>query len=315
MDDRLEWRRAAVRAVTTPTIWQTLGIEPTDYLGTIRRAYAVRLKAIDIDFEPHQFVTLREAYEAARSGMREIPKPFPIETATPETDPFESAQAAMDGADRTAIQRIAGRILHLLQGGEPIAAIEDELTDLTLRMLAEVDRDTVDRQADAEEWIVGTIAANLPRSDAMVHPAVASFRWLNRRNGQYRPGKVTVVIDRMRDLNFAQLHVLREGGRHHLAWLTLQHPPRRGFLQRPDFAGLAALGPLFREAGDMPRVATVTFDKGIVAEWHAQLRRHDLALRRWKNSRDARWTHNAGVVIWVLVVVMFVGGMLAILFL
>lgn len=292
------------------TAWQVLGIEPTDDLRTIRRAYAALLKTIDMDSEPQRFIALREAYEAARSGIREAPPPFPIEEAAPTADLSELVPVAADGADRAAIQRIAGRILYLLQGGEPIAAIEGELTDLTLRMTAEIDRDTIDRQVDAEEWIVTTITAHLPRSDAMVHPAVAAFRWQVRRHGQYRPDKAMIVIDRMRELNFAQLVVLREGGRHHLAWCTLQHPPRRGFLQRPDFAGLAALGPFFREVGNVPRVATLTFDTVIVAQWHAQLRRHDLALGRWKNSRNGGWKYKVGVAIWLIVVLMFFGAVI-----
>jgi hypothetical protein len=293
--------------VTLATIWQVLGIDPTDDLRTIRRAYAALLKTIDMESEPQRFIALREAYEAALSGIRETPLPFAIEEAAPIADLSELVPVAMDGADRAAIQRIAGRIRHLLQGGEPIAAIEDELTDLTLRMTAEIDRDTIDRQADAEEWIVATITAHLPRSDAMVHPAVAAFRWQARRYGQYRPDKAMIVIDRMRELNFAQLQVLHEGGRHHLAWRTLQHPPRRGLLRRPDFAGLAALGSFFREVGNVPRVATVTFDMVIVAQWHAQLRRYDLAIGRWKNSQYGGWKQKVAEAVWLLMILAFFG--------
>ena len=306
--------------MTTATIWQILGIDPTDDLRAIRRAYAAQLKAIDIDAEPGRFAALREAYEIARSEMCELPALFWIENVAPTAEPCEPGTAAMAGADRDSIERYAERIVHLLQGGEPIAAIEAELADVTLRMIAEVDRDTVDRQADAEEWIVATIAGYLPRSDAMVRPAVASYRWQYRQYGQYLPDKAMIVVDRMRELNFIQQNVLREGGRHHLAWRTLQYPPRRGFLQRPNFAALAALEAFFREAGDMPRIATLTFDMVIVAQWHAQLRRYDLALSRWKKGRgndgpNSGWKYNVAVAIWALMILTFfglmIGGLLA----
>lgn len=46
--------------------WNELGIEPTDDLRAIRIAYAQRLKAIDVEADPHAFVALRQAFEAAR---------------------------------------------------------------------------------------------------------------------------------------------------------------------------------------------------------------------------------------------------------
>lgn len=302
------------------SIWEILGIDQTDDAAAIRRAYTIQLKAIDMDAEPHRFVALRDAYDAARSGTPETPRPFPIEQVepTPKLDRLATptlAAGATTGADRVGIQRLAGRILYLLHGSQPIGPIEEELTDLTLRMIAEVDRETVDRQVDAEEWIAETIAANLPRSDAMVHPAVASFRWQDRRHGQYRPDKATIVIDRMRDLNFAQLHVLSEDGRHHLAWWTLQAPPPQGRFQRPDLHALAALGPFFREAGDMPRVATVQFDPEVVAQWHAQLRRHHLALDHWRKRQKMGLRFNIGLASCGFVVVMVIAGFLAALFL
>lgn len=46
-------------------VWRTLGIKRTEDVRTIRRAYADRLRALDVDSDPEAFAALREAREAA----------------------------------------------------------------------------------------------------------------------------------------------------------------------------------------------------------------------------------------------------------
>ena len=250
-----------------PSCWKVLGIAPTADLKLIRRAYALKLKAIDVEAEPRRFVELRGAYDAARAGSPD--------DAVPPAPPAEA------GADSSLTDRLAREILDLLASPSPTAAIEEALSDLTLRLLAEIDRETVQRQFEAEEWLTSLIAEHIPRSDAMIRPAVAQFGWLTQKYGQYRADKATILIDRLRDLHFAEFLVLREDGRHHLAYLTLQQPPYDGFMER-DYEGMAAVERLFREAGDYPNVANVTFDRDVVEEWHHHIRKHDLGLERWK---------------------------------
>lgn len=48
------------------TAWQQLGIEPTTNLREIKKAYAVKLKQIDQDTQPDQFIALREALQTAQ---------------------------------------------------------------------------------------------------------------------------------------------------------------------------------------------------------------------------------------------------------
>lgn len=49
------------------TAWQQLGIEPTTNLREIKKAYALKLKKIDQDTQPDQFISLREALQIAQS--------------------------------------------------------------------------------------------------------------------------------------------------------------------------------------------------------------------------------------------------------
>ena len=45
--------------------WALLGIAPTDDKKEVKRAYARKLKTIDVDADPAAFVRLREALDAA----------------------------------------------------------------------------------------------------------------------------------------------------------------------------------------------------------------------------------------------------------
>ncbi|MGT2513773.1 hypothetical protein ACVOMT_05515 [Sphingomonas panni] len=46
-------------------IWATLDCDPTTDRAVIRRAYAARLKAMDVDADPDAFEALRDARDAA----------------------------------------------------------------------------------------------------------------------------------------------------------------------------------------------------------------------------------------------------------
>jgi hypothetical protein len=57
--------------VTSREPWRALGVEPTTDQGAIRRAYADRLRALDVDADPAGFARLRDAREAALAWARE----------------------------------------------------------------------------------------------------------------------------------------------------------------------------------------------------------------------------------------------------
>jgi hypothetical protein len=86
-------------------MWQELGIAATTDIAAIRRAYAGRLRLIDVDRDPAVFQRLRQAFEAA---LREVETRQAREAADPpeedDADPLPEAtatipQAAPDGSE------------------------------------------------------------------------------------------------------------------------------------------------------------------------------------------------------------------------
>ncbi len=85
--------------------WQELGITPTADRNAIRRAYAARLKMLDLQREPAAFQRLREAYEAAFHGT-------PRQTARPPERKYDADTGAADiaaGSARAAIAEALDR--------------------------------------------------------------------------------------------------------------------------------------------------------------------------------------------------------------
>lgn len=88
----------------TPTqAWKVLGIAKTPDVGAIRRAYAERLKAMDIDKDVDGYARLREARDAALRWARMQAKP----DASEEFDPFAGVVPPKETEPGKALESIA----------------------------------------------------------------------------------------------------------------------------------------------------------------------------------------------------------------
>lgn len=69
-------------------IWITLGIDPTEDISAIRRAYAERAKACHPEEDPEGFLRLRQAYQEALAWAERREEPLPVgpEEAGPEDE-------------------------------------------------------------------------------------------------------------------------------------------------------------------------------------------------------------------------------------
>lgn len=257
-------------------IWRVLGIAPTEDVGAIRRAYVSALKAIDPERDPKSFVALRAAYDAARSGQIDCGEPV----ATPSTGEAAATSPLGRRADRAEIERLLHDILDHLRAHVSDSAADEVLGGLTLRLLAEVELEVIDRHAELEEWLAFTIAATIPRSDAMIRPVLAYFNWHSRQHVQYRPDKASVIVDRWRALNYAERVLIAETGRHHLAYQALQGPPRTGLFVYQNIDTLWAVERFCAENGYYPDIAGITFDPLIIGQWQEQIRKNVLRMSR-----------------------------------
>lgn len=100
----------------SPDIWAVLGIEPTQDVTAIRRAYAAALKRTRPEDDPAGFAQLRQVYEfalmLARAGAQKA--------AVSESDAVpESAPAAASGPDGTLV---SAPVVALEPGDGPVSA-------------------------------------------------------------------------------------------------------------------------------------------------------------------------------------------------
>jgi len=190
-----------------PDCWTVLGIAPTGDLKPIRRAYAQRLRTIDIERDPRAFIALRTAYETAMQNIAPVPE------AVLEKGVSSPAAGIAGGTEMDAI-------LAVLRGDGRPSEIIVPLTDLTQQLVARSRSTSLVESEAIEAWLAETIDEHVPRSNGMIAPAVAAFRWDERVQSYDCPEIIRFVVDRHHDLAFlGELQRLNPAYR--LAWSAL----------------------------------------------------------------------------------------------
>ncbi|WP_242116962.1 hypothetical protein [Sphingomonas lacusdianchii] len=212
-------------------IWATLDLDPTTDRSAIRKAYAARLKAMDVDADPAGFAALRAARDAALAGVAEVVTgpaleadlpPVPSVESEPETDPELAAFHEAINAHFHALEALLFPDHDAPPTPEELEAIEHH----GLALLADPRLEQVDFAASAERWFSEMLAATIPRCDPLLEPAAATFGWIDRRDDYALPAEALAIVERIGAIRFTKL-VGDPAHRLHRAWVELNRGDER----------------------------------------------------------------------------------------
>ncbi len=184
--------------VETTSHWVMLGIAPTSDAKLIRRAYGQLLKSIDIDKDPHAFIALRSAYECALS---ESAPPPPPAFGTEPKDGLRDTETGL------AEYEAEDAILSLLRSNDGRTQIAPQLNESTETVVSRSRLCSLSESEAIETWLADTIVSGIPRSNAMLGPAIKGFRWSERVDAYDCPEAIRFIVARHEDLE--ALHALQ----------------------------------------------------------------------------------------------------------
>ena len=236
-------------------MWKVLGIEPTQDVTLIRRAYATVLKRTNPDDDPAGFAVLRQAYEQAMMWARSasmaaanVPSspgaPEPVTAASdeestsaatsaaepanaaspssPVTEPLRAATAPVP----TALDQLRAAFLALQQATAASSTPNpDTLKALLDACLNSPALENLTIQLEFEPAMVHFLAQTLPRTHSLLETVIGHWKWRDRPRSAAR-GAIAVLVDHadnMRTLEEVELSTPN-------VYRALTRPPRVAWL-------------------------------------------------------------------------------------
>lgn len=219
--------------------WQKLEIEPTSDVSAIRRAYARKLKTIDVDADPQAFIGLRDALtlaltEAKSPGAPNIGAddielaPAPIgSSALMETAPAAPSARVFNKVGSAGVDDRVAALATMLFTDEAVAAIDPaRLATAVNEVLQHPDMVRIDHSMRVEHQLAELLYRSLPRSDSIISMVVDRFGWRDRA-GEWDLPWLFGELARYRDASDLFAEVRDPRHQLHRAYLDLVSSRRR----------------------------------------------------------------------------------------
>ncbi|KSB87329.1 hypothetical protein AS593_03585 [Caulobacter vibrioides] len=275
-------------------IWDVLGIEPTRDRDVIRRAYARKLRATNPEDDAEGFMRLREAHDEAVQRAKydwfwedqdedEDDEAFGDETADAgdllvrvEPARIDAAPLPSGTAEAEELQVRLERLEMLLRQADRPPAAEMEAAFHAVLNAEALDELAL---ADAvEDRIADLLLAVAPRSDPLLLPAVAAFRW-RRDDLRFMPSPTVAAVLERADFVESRDRMLKFDDYGAKAIEILQGPPstRLSWLKRLDPGYDRAMKDILGRIGDDNGALMADFNPETVAAWRAHYGRTRLS--------------------------------------
>ena len=247
--------------------WERLGIERTDDVTAIKKAYAKRLKQIDVEADPRAFISLREARDFALDFAKS-PAPDAAEAGDYEAGDWaeEPEFAERDDwlispapdsrgmpADPALVAEAAARqerfeeLESLLFADEAKPGSADRMRLLVRQILADPEMIGLADSERIEAWLAWASAASEPRSDPILPLVVEHFGWESKFEDWDLDYSIVAAVQRYRGLLFREV-ATPAGSPYHKAWLELTRTgPRLGWDRYLAAGGIARLLTIIRD--------------------------------------------------------------------
>lgn len=261
-------------------VWTELGIEPTDDIRIIKRAYAQHLKKIRPEEDPDAFSRLRDAYETALAHASATDLAPVLTDAYPANESSRKGAATFTspaswkadwGQQRACPTAWSVGLLVPDLLSAVLAVSEAERGQRISQALADPRLDSLDARAALVDMLIENLSRDFERWEPIMPACFVAFGWQVEDAPTHRDSPSARLISRYRLRQWCR-SVQASGGLRSQALRWLREPPDEAVVPK-----------LSRSRKNRNAVSSL-LDQVVAVEWEILLTELNLDAVRW-------WTH------------------------